>query len=260
MNIISEKKGKVKVQCPLGHTFSISRRILENRKENKKCHICTLEISKNYPMRDIKIITTERGFKVDGLKRYKNQNTKMRFICYLGHTHNKTWNNFKNIIDECTAPRKYIEKNRISTIDPPKQILCEKKDINVEQKNQLIDKLLTENKSNLIRTKDYPGNMYKAIEFKCILCENIVHLKWLNVERRPYCPKCKKKDFKHNLLTEELRHFVIIEYNGKLLGKFRGYKRKIKFQCKDSHIFEKSPQCIGFTPGAKEKRKWCIYC
>lgn len=171
------------------------------------------------------------------------ENNTIRVVCPMKHICNTSYNLLlKNKILECKR--------------------CEQSDIH-DINNSVIDNFLLKNNSNLTRVKDYPGSPYKAIEFRCALCKNIIHLKWLNLQKRPYCPICKKKDFKHNILTEELRKFVINEYNGKLLGKFRGYKRKIKFQCEihpdgsGGHIFEKSPQCIGFMPDIKEKRKWC---
>jgi len=195
---------------------------------------------------------------------FKNLLLRIKFLKLLEKYNYKSFtSNDDVIIRENSTIKILCPMNHISNISY--RSLCLSKKINCNKcesdtkyiNNNTIDQLLLKNKSNLVRISDYPKSLYKAIKFKCT-DEHIVYLKWLNVRIRPYCQICKKKTFKHNVLTEELRKFISDEYNGKLCSKFGGFKKAIQFQCIKGHTFKKSPICIGFKNS--KNKNWCNEC
>ena len=194
-------------------------------------------LNQNYLLKD-EVIKKLNINKYTLLSEIVEKHNNIQLLCPSGHKCQTSYNSF------------IIKRKKI------KCIKCESNKYDID--NSFIDKFLEEKKSNLTRISDYPNSPYKAIRFQCKEdSKHITNLKWLNLKLRPYCKICKKTTFKHNILTREFTEFVEKTYNGKVLEKFKGYKRIIKLQCKNNHIFEKSPRNVGFK---SQNGNFCTIC
>lgn len=90
-----DSKTKLEYECPKGHKHSIT---YGNWRAGYRCPYCagqgkpTIdEIEKNFEKESYTLISKE----------YKNNNTKLRYICPEGHKHSISWSEWKNLGNRC---------------------------------------------------------------------------------------------------------------------------------------------------------------
>ncbi len=260
---------KLKLQCPKGHTFSMS---WGHFKQGTRCIKCFHD-SLRLTIEDLKqqVPSLAPGYKLLSTE-YKNCDTKLRVQCDKNHIYKTTWDYFKqgNRCPVCSGTQKLTHKFVKESIEATGYKLLSKTYINSKTKLKVLcpeghiykvhwnnfktgkrcpecqgTKKLTyefiKNKTQEIAegyellSSKYINNSTKLI-FKCDK-GHIFKMCWGNFKQGQRCSKCRgTKKLSIRYIKEEI---AITAPNYKLLStKYINCSTKLKFKCDKNHVFK----------------------
>lgn len=227
-----DRRTKLKWQCEEGHVWKATPGHIKHGTWCPKCSIKSKADKQRGNIEGMQKIAKVRGGKCLS-KEYIDNRTKLKWQCKEGHT----WEARPNSIKRGTwCPKcsiKFVADKHRGSIEDMRE-MAEAKD----------GKCLSEkyiNNSTKLTWQCKEGHIWEAIS------NNIKSGRW--------CPKCsiKFRADKHRGNIEEMRK-ISEARSGKCLSKrYIGAHTKIKWQCKEGHIWKSKSSNI-------KSGTWCPYC
>ena len=231
-------KTRIKVQCKKGHVWETCYDYI---RDGCWCLQCNVDDRKEFYFQRLKDYIESRGGKIIS-REYINAETKMKFMCEKKHIwddtptsiiHGKHWCSICNKGKQKKIIKKIIKREKDNSyFEKLKKIIFQKEGI-------LLSEKYVDNRTR-IKIQCNKGHIWETNSF------NIVSYNW-------WCPQCKKEE-KNKYYFERLKNYVK-DKGGKVLSKeYIGSKIKLKFQCKNGHIWETKPHTI------IKCNSWCPIC
>lgn len=188
-------------KCTKGHIFKILWSSFKHKPTCAQCKNCNIKFTYDY----VKSYFNQYGYVLIS-KEYHNISEKLDVICPVGHHTQMTLNNFKNNKRRCkfcagnvTLPIEYIKKEAS------------------KEGYSILDNTYHNNHEQL----------------NCICPEgHVIKIQWKHFQEGIRCPICFGKE----KLAQQKVEQIFKEHGCKLLGKYKNYDTKVKYQCSCGNV------------------------
>lgn len=269
-------------QCAKGHSWETTPGVII---QGGWCPACAK--NKKYSIEDMQRLANKQGGKCLSTK-YTNIETRLLWQCKNGHS----WNvRPKNILSGLWCFRCKLQEKNERTLENLRHIAVKKggkclstKYINTDAKllwqcaeghkwNTNAFNILKGSwcqKCNGIKRRDTMEDMQKLAAVKGGECLSVKYMnsqskllwqcanghKWKTVptviKKGCWCTKCREKNRKQDILND--LHNIAEKHGGKCLSeKYKNNAIKLKWQCKEGHVWEALPYSI-------QDGRWCFRC
>ena len=209
-NVYSGNKQKLELICPRGHTYFVSWNHWSGHNSNSRCMHCYIEDTKP-SIEFIKAAFEKEGYTLLTTE-YKNNSTKLKYICPNGYRHQITWGHWNTSKARCPCHACNTIGNNIK--------------YTLEQAVQEYKKI-----GYTLLATEYSNSNTKM---KCICDENhTVYMSLYSIMHGHKCQICVRNG---KLSIEEVRESFKKEGYTLLSTIYEGNKQKLKYRCDQEHI------------------------